>query len=265
MSPTSLTYLHLMLLSLLILFSTSCTRDIHDTPVEFEEISSEYDPKMSPAELEAFKTRAINRLIQKYKTPSQLQRGEIAVTNLADKPCLSVPEKIEPSKLGPKPATEQKSFKKVDQYSQLKIKPEETKGTTHKVPPNAAKQSQPVKVAQYTLPLQGEYALSDPKKPENGVKITAKSGASVVAVEQGKVIFVGSIKGLGKVILIEHTDQIIAAYANVSDIFVRVQQAVTKGQKLAITPSTPSNKVEMHFELRKGTKRLNPLEYLPKP
>ncbi len=261
MNPHLFTYAHLMLLTLLALFNAGCNRDFNDPPVEFEELFTDYDKKMSPEEWAAFKNRAINSLIQKYTAPSQLKRGEIEITDLTKSPRLSIPDKIQPAKLPNNKSIESTNFEKVDKFSQLKVKPEAIKGTQYKVPPNSI-QSQ-TKTTTYLWPVSGKTRLVTKQNPQDGVKISAPSGTLVTSAEQGKVIFVGTIKGLGKVILIEHPQQMIAAYANITEIAVRIHQLVEKGQKLAELPTTPSKISDFHFELRKGIKRLSPLDYLP--
>ncbi len=69
---------------------------------------------------------------------------------------------------------------------------------------------------------------------------------------------------MGKVILIEHPNQIIAAYAQVGEIKVRANDRVQKAQVIASVLNSHNSSGEIHFELRKGTKILNPEDYLPK-
>lgn len=300
----TLVYAHLMLLTLLALFGSGCTRGLNESPIEFEEKSTRHTENMTPEEWEAFKNKAIESIIRKYTGQSAPASGQVRVVELnqpfqsdviaaekkADLPetqCvekpdtssshkLHIPETLVPSTLPGKKAppakSEEKTFEKVDRYSQLKIKPEETKGKQYKIPPNAvAQQSQPtIGISSsvqnsYVWPVKGSisrgYGKSE-KGMNNGINIKAKAGSPVVAVEKGKVIFVGSIKGMGKVILIEHPGQMIAAYAQVGSISVRANDVIEKSQKIADVLATDGQDGELHFELRKGTQTLNPTEYL---
>ena len=312
----TLTYTHLMLITLLALLGAGCTRGLDESPVSFEERSTRHTENMTPEEWESFKNKAIESIIRKYNGEGKLTSGKIHVADISQsveaphtasktpmidllprkhvesaelhndlmrsKDTLQVPDTLAPSRLpsikSPPVKSEKMTQGKVERYSELKIKPEETNGKHVRVPPNAVNQAHAVvepiiaphsaaPTSAYAWPVKGTvskpYGASD-KGTNNGINIKAKSGSPVVAIESGKVIFVGSIKGMGKVVLIEHPNQMIAAYAQVGGISVRANDIVTKNQRIAEVLATEGNDGELHFELRKGTKSLNPSEYLPK-
>lgn len=299
---TPIAYAHLMLLTLLALLGSSCSRGSDESPVSFEERSTRHTENMTPEEWESFKNKAIESIIRKYTGEAKSGSGKIHVAEIqpsspviesapviqsepAIKPKeshshykLDVPETLAPSALpatkSPPVKSEQKTQEKVERYSQLKIKPEETKGKQYKVPPNAVAQAEPAAVATpqpaqpaYAWPVKGSISKgygSSEKGTNNGINIKAKAGSPVVAIDNGKVIFVGAIKGMGKVVLIEHPNQMIAAYAQVGGISVRANDTVKKNQRIADILATEGSDGELHFELRKGTKSLNPMDYLPK-
>lgn len=294
-------YAHLMLITLLILLSSGCSRGPNESPVEFEEKSTRHTENMTPQEWEAFKNKAIESIIRKYAGESKITSGKIQVIELpassepvvtqskpvleqpaavqpTEKPnALKVPETLAPSSLpsmkAPPAKSEQKTQEKVERYSQLKIKPEETKGKQYKVPPNALQAyketvtptTQPL-APTYAWPVKGSVSKAFGKASDgitnNGINIKAKAGSPVVAIDSGKVIFVGAIKGMGKVVLIEHPNQMIAAYAQVGEISVRPNDMVKKNQRIAEILGTEGTEGELHFELRKGTKSMNPMDYL---
>lgn len=299
---TPIAYTHLMLLTLLVLLGAGCSRGADESPVSFEERSTRNTENMTPKEWESFKNKAIESIIRKYTGETKSGSGKIQVTEIQPsssateltphihsdpfiKPkesyssnTLIIPETLAPSALpatkSPPVKSEQKTQEKVERYSQLKIKPEETKGKQYKIPPNAVTQADPATIAPsqpaqpvYAWPVKGTvskgYGASD-KGTNNGINIKAKAGSPVVAIDNGKVIFVGAIKGMGKVVLIEHPNQMIAAYAQVGGISVRANDTVKKSQRIADILATEGSDGELHFELRKGTKSLNPIEYLPK-
>ncbi|QOL19567.1 murein hydrolase activator EnvC family protein [Candidatus Bodocaedibacter vickermanii] len=299
---TPIAYANLMLLTLLVLLGSGCSRGSDESPVSFEERSTRHTENMTPEEWESFKNKAIESIIRKYTGETKSGSGRIHVSEIpssssiiesapvthsepAMKPRetsshskLDVPETLAPSALpaikSPPVKSEQKTQEKVERYSQLKIKPEETKGKQYKVPPNAVAQAESAAITApqptqpvYAWPVKGSvskgYGSSD-KGTNNGINIKAKAGSPVVAIDNGKVIFVGAIKGMGKVVLIEHSNQMIAAYAQVGGISVRANDTVKKSQRIADILATEGSDGELHFELRKGTKSLNPMEYLPK-
>lgn len=299
---TPIAYAHLMLLTLLVLLGSGCSRGADESPVSFEERSTRHTENMTPEEWESFKNKAIESIIRKYTGETKSGSGKIHVAEIQpsspaiesapviqseplikpkESPShskLDVPETLTPSTLpaikSPPVKSEQKTQEKVERYSQLKIKPEETKGKQYKVPPNAVAQAEPAPImapqpAQptYAWPVKGSVSKgygSSEKGTNNGINIKAKAGSPVVAIDTGKVIFVGAIKGMGKVVLIEHPNQMIAAYAQVGGISVRANDTVKKNQRIADILATEGSDGELHFELRKGTKSLNPMDYLPK-
>jgi len=289
-----------MLLTLLALLGSGCTRGLNESPIEFEERSIRHTENMTPQEWESFKNKAIESIINKYIGQTSPNSSQIQVMNLSpsaaeqdfnyaeaspsaarlnpsikDSDKLDIPETLNPITLPPvKPQLAKptdKSFESIDRYSQLKIKPEEPKGKHYKVPPNAVNQApstpimKPESSNTYAWPVKGTiasgYGKSD-KGTNNGINIKAKAGSPIVAIDRGKVIFVGAIKSMGKVILVEHPNHMIAAYAQVGDITVRANDTVKKGQKIANILSIDGTDGELHFELRKGTKAVNPMDYL---
>lgn len=91
----------------------------------------------------------------------------------------------------------------------------------------------------------------------NGVDIKAEPGSDVIASIGGKVVYSGYLEGYGNVVIIEGKGLYII-YGNLMDIFVGVDKRVRKGMKIGTVGNKP-----LHFEVREGTKPVNPLKYLP--
>lgn len=98
----------------------------------------------------------------------------------------------------------------------------------------------------------------------DGINIKAPKGTAVKAVENGVVAYAGNeLKGFGNLLLIKHSDGWVSAYAHTDKITVARGQTVKKGQEIAQVGSTGNVKdAQLHFELRKGTKAINPKDYL---
>ena len=124
--------------------------------------------------------------------------------------------------------------------------------------------------SKFAWPLQGtvisHYGTIGKGRNNDGINIKAKLGAAVKAADAGRVAYAGNeLKGFGNLILIKHNDGWITAYAHNDRLFVKKGQKVKKGEKIAAAGSTGSvNTPQLHFEIRSGTKALNPLNYLPK-
>jgi lipoprotein NlpD len=99
---------------------------------------------------------------------------------------------------------------------------------------------------------------------QKGVGIEGRSGQPVLAAAPGKVVYSGSgLRGYGKLIIIKHNTSYLSVYAHNSQILVKEGQAVAKGQKIAEIGDTDSDRVALHFEIRRLGKPIDPLQYLP--
>ncbi|MBL4801151.1 MAG: M23 family metallopeptidase [Emcibacter sp.] len=98
----------------------------------------------------------------------------------------------------------------------------------------------------------------------DGINIAAKSGSYVRAAESGVVVHAGSkIKGFGKLILIRHSNGWVTAYAHNSSILIKTGQAIKRGQAIArVGTSGGVDRPQLHFEMRKGARAVNPVKYL---
>ena len=71
------------------------------------------------------------------------------------------------------------------------------------------------------------------------------------------------MRGYGNLVIIDHTDGIVSAYAHNKIILIREGQAVAKGQKIAEMGSVDSDIVKLHFEIRQLGKVVDPVPLLP--
>jgi lipoprotein NlpD len=115
-------------------------------------------------------------------------------------------------------------------------------------------------------PLQGKIVAGFSEASNKGLDIAGKSGDPVVASAPGRVVYSGSgLRGYGKLVIIKHNKTYLSAYAHNSVILVKEGQSVVKGQKIAEVGSTDSDRPELHFEIRKLGKPVDPGKYLPPP
>lgn len=99
---------------------------------------------------------------------------------------------------------------------------------------------------------------------QKGVGIEGKMGEAVMAGAPGKVVYSGSgLRGYGKLVIIKHNASYLSVYAHNSQILVKEGQSVAKGQKIAEMGDSDSNRVGLHFEIRRLGKPTDPLQYLP--
>lgn len=126
----------------------------------------------------------------------------------------------------------------------------------------------PAREGKFIKPVSGKVISSYGPKQDglhnDGINIQAARGDAVRAAESGVVVYTGDqIEGYGNLILIRHTDQFVTAYAHLDKTLVKKGDKVKRGQSIGTVGSTGSvDKPQLHFEIRKGTKALNPAQYL---
>ena len=181
-------------------------------------------------------------------------------------------------KTGPKalklPFSEQQNTSRIQQSansSPAAIQPIPAIITNEKTKIEEASQYESVKadqggnqsIADWIWPTGGKV-VSTFSKNSKGVKISGLAGQAILASAAGVVVYSGNgLRGYGNLIIIKHDDIFLSAYAHNNKLLVKEGEAVTKGQKIAEMGNTDSEAVQLHFEIRKNSKPVDPLEYLP--
>jgi murein DD-endopeptidase MepM/ murein hydrolase activator NlpD len=108
------------------------------------------------------------------------------------------------------------------------------------------------------------FGTSAAGQRNDGINLAVPEGTSVKAAEAGTVIYAGNeLEGYGNLILVRHADGWVSAYAHNKDLMVKRGDTVTRGQTIAHAGMTGSvTSPQVHFELRKGSSPVNPLDYL---
>mgnify|MGYP000914760787 CR=1 FL=1 len=103
-------------------------------------------------------------------------------------------------------------------------------------------------------------------KGSEGIKIQMPMGTDVRAVEGGKVIYASSeMQTYGNLVLIQHDNGWVSAYGHADRLLVRTEDVVKKGQVIAKSGrSGVADQPQLHFELRQGSKPMDPIAYLDK-
>lgn len=115
----------------------------------------------------------------------------------------------------------------------------------------------------WTWPANGKVvsSFSDGKR---GIDIAGKMGQAVLAAGSGKVLYAGSgIRGYGNLVIVKHSNNLLSAYAHNKTIFVKEDQTVSKGQKIAEMGNSDTDEVKLHFEIRQQGKPVDPSKFLP--
>ena len=98
----------------------------------------------------------------------------------------------------------------------------------------------------------------------DGINIAVAMNSKVLAADKGTVSYIGNeLGGYGNLILIRHHGGWVTAYAHNANIWVQKGQAVSRGQHIANAgQSGDAERPQVHFELRRGSKSVDPAKYL---
>jgi len=121
----------------------------------------------------------------------------------------------------------------------------------------------------FLWPLKGEVVAEFGPLPgkgqhNDGINIAAARGTPIRAAENGVVVYVGNeLKGFGNLLLIKHADGWMTAYAHAEQLKVDRGARVRRGQVIATVGSSGNaSQPQLHFEIRRGTEAVNPLDHL---
>jgi murein DD-endopeptidase MepM/ murein hydrolase activator NlpD len=123
-------------------------------------------------------------------------------------------------------------------------------------------------VVTFVWPLQGQvlssFGANNAGERNDGINIAAARGAPIHAAADGTVTYVGDeIKAYGNLILIRHDSGYVTAYAHADSVTVERGERVSRGQLIAHAGTTGDvDRPQLHFELRAGTKPVDPKPYL---
>ena len=108
----------------------------------------------------------------------------------------------------------------------------------------------------------GTFFAGDQTK--QGLDIAGKAGDPVRAAAAGEVVYSGNgLIGYGELVIVKHNANFLSAYGHNRKRLVKEGDKVTAGQEIAEMGSSSASRDELHFEIRKNGKPVNPLDYLP--
>ena len=113
-------------------------------------------------------------------------------------------------------------------------------------------------------PASGAVAAGFEEGKSKGLVITGKAGDAVLAAADGRVVYAGSgLRGYGNLIIIKHNETYLTAYAHNQALLVKDDQAVRRGQRIADMGASDAERVQLHFEIRRLGKPIDPARLLP--
>jgi lipoprotein NlpD len=113
-------------------------------------------------------------------------------------------------------------------------------------------------------PATAPVAMPFDEARNKGLVFRGKAGDPVYAAADGRVVYAGSgLRGYGNLVILKHNNTYLTAYAHNQTLLVKDDQNVKRGQKIAEMGSTDADSVQLHFEIRRQGKPIDPARLLP--
>lgn len=116
----------------------------------------------------------------------------------------------------------------------------------------------------FIWPASGQVVQGFSAPNNMGIAIAGKPGDPVVAAADGKVIFSGpGPRGYGNLVIIKHDADTLSVYAHNRSLLVKEGSNIKRGQPIAELGETGADSPQLHFEIRKQGKPVDPSQFLP--
>jgi len=136
--------------------------------------------------------------------------------------------------------------------------------------PPKAKADVTAAMPSFRWPVNGRVITAFGPKPSgqqnDGINVSVPEGTPIKAAEDGVVAYAGNeLKTYGNLVLVRHSNGYVTAYAHASEIMVKRDDPVKRGQIIAKAGQTGSVAApQLHFEIRKGSTPVDPAPFLAK-
>ncbi len=135
-------------------------------------------------------------------------------------------------------------------------------------PPAAAPSTlRPPKPGAWQWPASGKLIgrFSGGAQPHKGIDLDGRAGDPVRAANSGVVVYAGSgVRGYGNLLIVKHDDVYLSAYAHNSKLLVKEGDVVKAGQTIAQIGDSGTDRVKLHFEVRRKGTPVDPVKVLPR-
>jgi stage IV sporulation protein FA len=117
---------------------------------------------------------------------------------------------------------------------------------------------------EYSVPASGRVVENFIKNGQ-GVMIETGKGAQVKAINEGMVLFAGIKEGLGKTVIIQHSDKTESWYGDLGEINVNSYEYIEKGKEVGTVSTSggeDKTKGSYYFALKKGDNFIDPIQVI---
>lgn len=173
---------------------------------------------------------------------------------------------LQPDAAAPAPATKMAAVAAPVQSARLAQATANVEDKAADTPAKAAETTSALPT--FRWPVRGKvvtsYGAKTNGKSNDGINLAVPEGTPVKAAEDGVVAYSGNeLKGYGNLVLVRHSNGYVTAYAHASELMVKRGDTIKRGQVIA--KSGQSGEVaspQLHFEIRKGSSPVDPLQFL---
>ena len=223
-------------------------------------VKKDVAPKVEPAKAKPkTETKPKEQAKTQIKSQAKTENKTKSESKTQTKPVQKTTEKTNQKKVA---ETKKKLDKKT---TEKKVETKKVAPAKTETPKIAARSS-----SKFSWPVRGKilsnFGAKDGGLYNDGINISAAFDSTVSAAENGVVAYAGNeVRGMGNLIIIQHSDGWMTVYAHLNSMSVRRGARVSVGQKIGTVGQTGKVSVpQLHFEIRNGTKAHNPINYLKK-
>jgi murein DD-endopeptidase MepM/ murein hydrolase activator NlpD len=120
----------------------------------------------------------------------------------------------------------------------------------------------------FRWPVRGRIIAGFGPKPNgqqnDGIDVAVPENTPIKAAEDGVVAYAGNeLKGYGNLVLVRHPNGYVTAYAHAKELLVKRGDQIKRGEVIAKSgQSGNADAPQLHFEVRKGSAPVDPMQFL---
>lgn len=118
---------------------------------------------------------------------------------------------------------------------------------------------------EHDIPVFSGKVLENFEKNGQGITIETAKGATVEAMNEGMVEFIGVKEGLGKTVIIQHSDQTETWYGNLEEVNVKLYEFIESETVVGTASESTSEdktKGKYYFAIKKGDDFIDPIQVI---
>jgi murein DD-endopeptidase MepM/ murein hydrolase activator NlpD len=120
----------------------------------------------------------------------------------------------------------------------------------------------------FRWPVRGRIIAGFGPKPNgqqnDGIDVAVPENTPIKAAEDGVVAYAGNeLKGYGNLVLVKHPNGYVTAYAHAKELLVKRGDQIKRGEVIAKSGQSGNvDAPQLHFEVRKGSAPVDPMQFL---